>query len=738
MHRRFLLFVWLFVANAACTSVPKGKSGIDSVTIRNASAVDESDTLDKIATAETPKFLGLFRGVVYDYEVFDRFVLQRDLARIERFYRARGFYDARARAGRVIQKNDNHVAVEIVVEEGKPVVVDDLEVVWPNGSGVPDDVKLHAYLAAKKLVRPNRPFDEDKYKDAEEAVKKECTDKGYAFTKVTRTADVNVTTHKAVVTYTVQPDLPSKFGPITITGLGEIPEDIVRRTIDIKEGDKYSTAEIDSASAALSDLEVFASVRIVPDLSDPPPANHVVPLKVTLEPAKLRAVRLGGGVELDQLKADVHGVVAWEDHNFLGNLRDVQVSFKPGVVLYPTRLNNLVTPNKPLPEEKLQITFKQPSFLEARTEGFVRPAFNVYPIIVPQTTPTLGCAVVAGTQCTQEAASAANATVLGYIEPKIEVGLDRLFFRHLFVSLSQNEQVESPFAYVGTLDNRLKPILLSYPELKAILDFTDSKLHPHAGFYVSNIVQMAGGGPFAGERTFVGNPNDVKIQPEVRGYIPLGRRLTVAMRATTGFIFPQNWGDYIRHNLNDFANPNAPPISDTDVRDLEIDLFRGFLSGGPSENRGYPARTIGAYTFVPFFNPASVQNQVKNGEACVDTTASGKGTSDACRTPVGGMSLWEASAELRILITGPLSAATFCDGSDVSPSVADIRINHPHISCGLGGRYDTPVGPIRLDIGYRIPGLQYPSGDPLEPSDEQIGTIFGAPVAISAGIGEAF
>ena len=38
----------------------------------------------------------------------------------------------------------------------------------------------------------------------------------------------------------------------------------------------------------------------------------------------------------------------------------------------------------------------------------------------------------------------------------------------------------------------------------------------------------------------------------------------------------------------------------------------------------------------------------------------------------------------------------------------------PHLSCGGGARYDTPVGPIRLDIGYRIPGLQYPGGASFE------------------------
>lgn len=730
MRSRLLLLIFFLVANAACTSIPKGKSGVDEVTLRGADHVDADDTLGKIATAETPKFLGLFRGVVYDYVIFDRFVLQRDLARIERFYQARGYYDAKARAGRVIRKNNNHVRVEIVVEEGPPVLVHDLEIVWPEGSTVSEKVKLQAYLAAKKLVRPNQPFDEDKFKDAEDLVKKAVTDAGYAFAKVSRDAAVNITEHTAVVTYVVAPDLPAKFGKITIKGLDpdgqgpespELPEDKIRSTIAIKEGQPYSTAEIESASAALTDLNVFASVRIVPTLTDPPPADHVVPLVVTLEPSKLRALRLGGGVEFDQLKLDGHAVVGWEDHNFAGNLRDFQVTFKPGVVLYPTRFNNLVPPTHPLPEEKLQIAFKQPSFLEARTEGFISPELNVYPILVPN--------------------YKTSDPVIGYIEPKVSVGLDRLFFRRLFITLSQNEQIESPFSYLGTLDSRLSTILLSYPELKVVLDLSDSRLHPHQGIYLANTLQVAG-------NIFGGTASDVKVQPEVRGYIPLGKRVTLAMRGTVGFIIPQNWGDYIQKGLDNFRDTNFQGNSANDVRDLQIDLFRGFYGGGATSNRGYPVRGIGAYTFVPFFNPSSVASQVRAGQACVeDVSGNGAATDalvprtfrpDACRTAVGGMSIWETSAEVRILLTGPLSMATFCDAGDVSPRVASIRPDHPHLSCGAGARYDTPVGPIRLDLGYRIPGLQAPANDPLEANDGELGTIFGVPLAIAAGIGEAF
>jgi len=53
----------------------------------------------------------------------------------------------------------------------------------------------------------------------------------------------------------------------------------------------------------------------------------------------------------------------------------------------------------------------------------------------------------------------------------------------------------------------------------------------------------------------------------------------------------------------------------------------------------------------------------------------------------------------------------------------------------LGLRYDTPVGPVRFDLGFRVPGAQAPEGaeDEFEPSK-----IFSLPLAMSFGIGEAF
>jgi outer membrane protein insertion porin family/translocation and assembly module TamA len=115
-----------------------------------------------------------------------------------------------------------------------------------------------------------------------------------------------------------------------------------------------------------------------------------------------------------------------------------------------------------------------------------------------------------------------------------------------------------------------------------------------------------------------------------------------------------------------------------------------------------------------------------------------------CFLPVGGFTLWEFQNELRADISGPLSGAVFCDMSDVSPHENDIRLSHLHLSCGVGAAYDTPVGPIRLDIGARIPPLQvlgYKTEDAAANADPVNGRppkLLGLPVAIAIGIGEAF
>jgi outer membrane protein insertion porin family/translocation and assembly module TamA len=151
-------------------------------------------------------------------------------------------------------------------------------------------------------------------------------------------------------------------------------------------------------------------------------------------------------------------------------------------------------------------------------------------------------------------------------------------------------------------------------------------------------------------------------------------------------------------------------------------------------------------------NPSTANAQLANN--CVPPSAKTTTSSPAagsesygsaqCLIPVGGFTLWEFSNEVRFAIAGPFAAATFCDMGDVSALEANIRLDHLHLSCGVGARYDTPVGPIRIDIGYRVPWAQvlgYANEYAAYKADSLEGLqprIFGQPLALAFGIGEAF
>ncbi len=119
-----------------------------------------------------------------------------------------------------------------------------------------------------------------------------------------------------------------------------------------------------------------------------------------------------------------------------------------------------------------------------------------------------------------------------------------------------------------------------------------------------------------------------------------------------------------------------------------------YFSGGGNSLRGFPIDEAGPQRLVPFCNVLQQQT------GCVDITV-----------PVGGNALFIFNSELRfpLHIAKPLGGVVFYDGGNVFSAMNwnNFTTNYTN-TIGIGLRYATPIGPIRIDVGRNlnpVPGL---------------------------------
>lgn len=70
--------------------------------------------------------------------------------------------------------------------------------------------------------------------------------------------------------------------------------------------------------------------------------------------------------------------------------------------------------------------------------------------------------------------------------------------------------------------------------------------------------------------------------------------------------------------------------------------------------------------------------------------------------PIGGRSMLEGSSEVRFPIWDRLSGVVFIDYGNVWSGAGGFDLGDLRYSVGPGLRYLTPIGPVRLDIGYQL------------------------------------
>jgi outer membrane protein assembly factor BamA len=157
---------------------------------------------------------------------------------------------------------------------------------------------------------------------------------------------------------------------------------------------------------------------------------------------------------------------------------------------------------------------------------------------------------------------------------------------------------------------------------------------------------------------------------EVSKYYPLSRRSVLAWRIRGGVILPQ------RVTLSGQSTQFVPP----DQR---------FYAGGPNSVRGYARNGLGPRVYVSdSFDVSGADTTYRNIQA----------------SPTGGNTVFTANVELRVpapIFPDRVRVGVFVDVGQVWERGDTLsRVSGLRVTPGLGVRFVTPLGPVRLDAAY--------------------------------------
>ena len=77
-------------------------------------------------------------------------------------------------------------------------------------------------------------------------------------------------------------------------------------------------------------------------------------------------------------------------------------------------------------------------------------------------------------------------------------------------------------------------------------------------------------------------------------------------------------------------------------------------------------------------------------------------TIDGNGFPTGGNAMIILNSELRVPVTGALQVVSFIDVGNVFDRVSSLSLGRIRGGAGIGVRYRSPVGPIRVDLGFKL------------------------------------
>lgn len=675
-----LMFLW-----AGCGHNDSlGRKWVHKIRFHGNKKVSAGDIKGRIGTQQSS-------GIPFTPKKYldDPFMIDTDKERIEAYYRDRGLYGAKVTSAEVRPYDTNGADVHFTIKEGEYTRIADVKIEGLESLG-----RKEKRIRRTVRLRPGQIFEHPAYLLQKEAVEHELKQLGYAWAKVEGEVDVNRDARSAAIRLRVAPGPQAVLGEIRVQGTRRTNPRRLAYHCGLQRGEPFRQERIDEAQGRLYNLGVFSAVKI--EYEHDPQHPQVANVTITVSESTFHELRLGIGVALEVARTDFRLQARYTKHNFLGGLRTLQLTARPGYAVLPALWTTIDRHGPTLFVESL---LTQPDLLGRYSELRATADYEV------------------GVEYAFQ-----------YHGPRLSLGVNRTFWANrIQTSLSYQ------FQYLGFFNSYLEqsgrsqylyglvePYLLGYLQQTFTLDLRDRQLDARKGFYLGLTAQEGGiyfGGLFQFE----------SLVPDVRGYVPLGNRIVLAGRIMFGQLWVQ--GD------------RASPIT------------QRFYLGGPNSHRGFSYNRLSMQVCtLRRAGSSMIGGGILGGAMEVPCNTEAPQGFDLIRLPIGGDQQLLLQGEARVhvfhLFGQWVSLVGFVDAGDVAApacvggacgridylSAIDFRLLH--VAVGGGLRYQTIVGTIRADLGVRLNRL-----DEFENTDS--GMVIqnpdpGSRLAFHISIGEAF
>ena len=433
---------------------------------------------------------------------------------------------------------------------------------------------------------------------------------------------------------------PHQFiNAVEISGLKATREGLVDRQLKIKAGDDLSPLALTAAQKRLYDLGVFAKVSTA--IQNPDGDTDYKNVLFDFEEANRYLLKLGIGAELAQFGTTTNNITT----------PGGSTSFTPIFSVDLTRLNFRGT------GQSVSLDLRYADFDKRASVNYIFPRFmNVdgrnitYSVLYDDSRDVRTFASKREEGSVQVSQKFSKATT----------GLFRFSYRRVSTS-----NVIIPSLLVPQL---LQPVRLGLLGMNLAQDKRDDPTDPHRGIYSSIDIGLASKF-FGGQRSFG------RVLLRNATYHRITHNVILARQTEFGVIAP-------------FSPPAGLSAAES------VPLPERFFGGGETTDRGFP------------FNQAGPRDiGVPAGPGAPATQPTG--------FPLGGNALLFNNVELRFpLIGSNIGGALFWDAGNVYSSFHDISFsasqknlqdfNYMVHAVGVGIRYRTPVGPIRVDLAYSV------------------------------------